>query len=79
KSQVFNSRYGLFYEVDRGESRGDNHRQSGEKVRVGQHSVLLRPPGRNSLGQRPIDSWREQIGAWVKELRPAWAREIRIG
>ncbi|GKC78671.1 reverse transcriptase domain-containing protein, partial [Tanacetum coccineum] len=43
----FNSRYGLFYEVDRGESRGDNHRQSGEEVRVGQHSVSLRPPRRN--------------------------------
>ncbi|GJR75467.1 reverse transcriptase domain-containing protein [Tanacetum coccineum] len=35
KGQVFNSRYGLFHEVDRGESRGDIHRQSGEEVRVG--------------------------------------------
>ncbi|GJY22031.1 reverse transcriptase domain-containing protein [Tanacetum coccineum] len=78
KSQVFNSRYGLFYEVDRGESHGDNHRQSGEEVRVGRHSVPLRPPGRNSLRQRPMDSWREQIGAWTKELRPTWARETRI-
>ncbi|GJX96095.1 reverse transcriptase domain-containing protein [Tanacetum coccineum] len=34
-----------------GKSRGDNHRQSGEEVRVGQHSVPLRPPERNSLGQ----------------------------
>ncbi|GJU26314.1 reverse transcriptase domain-containing protein [Tanacetum coccineum] len=32
KGQVLDSRYGLFYEVDRGESRGDNHRQSGEEV-----------------------------------------------
>ncbi|GJT93114.1 reverse transcriptase domain-containing protein [Tanacetum coccineum] len=37
KGQVFNSRYGLFHEVDRGEIRGDNHRKSGEEVRVGQH------------------------------------------
>ncbi|GJV93650.1 hypothetical protein Tco_1541463 [Tanacetum coccineum] len=49
-----------------------------EEVRVGQHSVPLRPPERNSLGQRPMDSWREQIGAWAKESRPAWARETRI-
>nr|GEY85206.1 reverse transcriptase domain-containing protein [Tanacetum cinerariifolium] len=27
KGQVFDSRYGLFYEVDSGESHGDNHRQ----------------------------------------------------
>ncbi|GKA20338.1 reverse transcriptase domain-containing protein [Tanacetum coccineum] len=71
KSQVFSSRYGLFYEVDRDKSRGDNHRQSSEEVRVGQHSMPLRPLGRNSLGQRPMDSWIEQIGAWAKEPRPA--------
>ncbi|GJT58532.1 reverse transcriptase domain-containing protein [Tanacetum coccineum] len=54
KSQVFNSRYGLFYEVDKGEIRGDNHQQSSKEVRVGQHSVLLWPPRRNSLGQRVL-------------------------
>ncbi|GJR72125.1 reverse transcriptase domain-containing protein [Tanacetum coccineum] len=32
KGQVFYSRYGLFHEVDRGESRGENHRQLGEIV-----------------------------------------------
>nr|GEX82471.1 reverse transcriptase domain-containing protein [Tanacetum cinerariifolium] len=47
KGQVFYRRYGLFYEVDRDESHGDNHRQSGEEVRVGQHSVSLRPSERN--------------------------------
>nr|GEW80211.1 reverse transcriptase domain-containing protein [Tanacetum cinerariifolium] len=52
KGQVFDSRYGLFYEVDRGESRGDNHWQSGEEVRVGQHHVPLWLFERNSLGQR---------------------------
>nr|GEY15916.1 reverse transcriptase domain-containing protein [Tanacetum cinerariifolium] len=72
KGKSFDSRYGLLYKVDRGERCGDNHRQSGEKVRVGQHSVPLRPSGRNSLGQRLMDSWREQIGAWSKESRPAW-------
>ncbi|GJV48876.1 reverse transcriptase domain-containing protein [Tanacetum coccineum] len=51
KGQVFNSRYGLFYEVDRGESCGDNHRQSGKEVRVRQHSMSLRFPRRNSFGQ----------------------------
>ncbi|GKF35355.1 hypothetical protein Tco_0108555 [Tanacetum coccineum] len=52
--------------------------KSGKEVRAGQHSVPLRPSGRNSLGQRLMDSWREQLGAWVKESRPAWARETRI-
>nr|GEW81286.1 reverse transcriptase domain-containing protein [Tanacetum cinerariifolium] len=52
KGQVFDSHYRLFYEVDRGKSYGDNHRQLGEEVRVGQHSVPLRPSERNSLGQR---------------------------
>ncbi|GKC77781.1 reverse transcriptase domain-containing protein [Tanacetum coccineum] len=70
KGQVFDSRYGLFHEVDRGESRGDNHRQSGEKVRVGQHSMPLRSSKRNSLGQRPMDSRKEKTGAWVKESKP---------
>ncbi|GJT87995.1 hypothetical protein Tco_1077665 [Tanacetum coccineum] len=51
-SQVLDSRYVLFYEVNRGESRGDNHWQSGEEVRVGQHSMPLRSPRRNSFGQR---------------------------
>nr|GEU44676.1 reverse transcriptase domain-containing protein [Tanacetum cinerariifolium] len=51
KGQVFDYRYGLFYKVDRGKSRGDNHRQSGEEVYVGQYSVPLWPFGRNSLGQ----------------------------
>nr|GEX20587.1 reverse transcriptase domain-containing protein [Tanacetum cinerariifolium] len=46
------SRYGLFHKVDRGESRGNNHRQSGEEVRVGQHSMPFRSPRRSSLGQR---------------------------
>nr|GEV82894.1 reverse transcriptase domain-containing protein [Tanacetum cinerariifolium] len=52
KGQVFDSRYGLFYKVDRGKSRGDNHWQSGEEIHVGQHSMPLRPFGRNSLEQR---------------------------
>nr|GEV29908.1 reverse transcriptase domain-containing protein [Tanacetum cinerariifolium] len=52
KGKVFDSRYRLLYEVDRGESRGDNHQYSDEEVRVGQHSVPLRPSGRNSFGQR---------------------------
>ncbi|GKC02780.1 reverse transcriptase domain-containing protein, partial [Tanacetum coccineum] len=78
KAQVFDSHYGLFHEVDRGESRGDNHQQSGEEVHVGQDSMPLRSPRGNSFGQRPMDSWKEQTRAWVKESRPAWARETRI-
>nr|GEV24737.1 reverse transcriptase domain-containing protein [Tanacetum cinerariifolium] len=70
KGQVFYSRYGLFHKIDRGKSRGNNHRESGEEVRVGQHSMPLQSPRRNSLRQCPMDSWREQIEAWVKESRP---------
>nr|GEW94548.1 reverse transcriptase domain-containing protein [Tanacetum cinerariifolium] len=54
KGKVFYSRYRLLYEVDRGESRGENHRQSGEEVRVGQHNVSLWPSQRNSIEQRYI-------------------------
>nr|GFD31085.1 reverse transcriptase domain-containing protein [Tanacetum cinerariifolium] len=52
KGQVFDSHYGLFHKVDRGEIHGNNHRQSGEEVRVGQHSMLFLSPRRNSLRQR---------------------------
>ncbi|GJW10703.1 reverse transcriptase domain-containing protein [Tanacetum coccineum] len=52
KGQILDSCYGLFHEVDRSESRGHYHRQSGEKIRVGQHRMPLRPPRRNNLGQR---------------------------
>nr|GEX43069.1 reverse transcriptase domain-containing protein [Tanacetum cinerariifolium] len=52
KGQVFDSRYGLFHKVNRGESHGNNHRQSGEEVREGQHSMLFQSPKKNSLGQR---------------------------
>nr|GEV03288.1 hypothetical protein [Tanacetum cinerariifolium] len=56
KGQVIDSRYGLFHKVDRDESRGNNHRQSGEEVRVGQHSMPLRSPRKNSLEQRHADT-----------------------
>nr|GEX12875.1 reverse transcriptase domain-containing protein [Tanacetum cinerariifolium] len=52
KGKKFDSCYGLFYEVDRGEIHGDNHRQSGEEVHVGQHSMSFWPSRRNSLEQR---------------------------
>ncbi|GJT72919.1 hypothetical protein Tco_1032205 [Tanacetum coccineum] len=52
KGQVFNSRYGLFHEMDRSESRGDNYRKSGEKICVGQHLMPFRSFRRDSLGQR---------------------------
>ncbi|GJU01949.1 reverse transcriptase domain-containing protein [Tanacetum coccineum] len=40
KGQIFDSRYGLFHKVDIDESRVDNHWQSGEEVRMGQHTVM---------------------------------------
>ncbi|GKB11544.1 reverse transcriptase domain-containing protein [Tanacetum coccineum] len=49
KGQNFDSRCGLFHKVDKGESRVDNHWQSGEEVRVGQHSVSLQSPRRNTV------------------------------
>nr|GEX19617.1 reverse transcriptase domain-containing protein [Tanacetum cinerariifolium] len=52
QGHVFDSRYGLFHKVDISESRGNNHRRSGEEVRVARHSMPLRSPRRNSLGQR---------------------------
>nr|GEW21110.1 hypothetical protein [Tanacetum cinerariifolium] len=54
KGKKFDSCYGLFYEVDRGESRGDNHWQSGEEVRMGQHSMSFWPSERNSLEKRSL-------------------------
>ncbi|GJR90769.1 hypothetical protein Tco_0214780 [Tanacetum coccineum] len=48
----------------RGESRGNNHRQSGEEVHVRQHSMPLRSPRRNSLGQRnqsPLGRGKQEL------------------
>nr|GEU85982.1 reverse transcriptase domain-containing protein [Tanacetum cinerariifolium] len=68
KGQIFDNHYGLFYKVDRGESRGDDHRQLGDAVRVGQHSVLLLPSGRNSLGQRLVERANRSLGEGIKAL-----------
>nr|GEU33190.1 reverse transcriptase domain-containing protein [Tanacetum cinerariifolium] len=67
KGQVFDSRYGLFYEVDRGESRGDNHRLSGEEVRVGQHSCRFGLLGEivsnngKQFSNNPFKDWCEKL------------------
>nr|GEY92781.1 reverse transcriptase domain-containing protein [Tanacetum cinerariifolium] len=66
KGQVFDSPYGLFYEVDRCESRGNNYRHSGEEVYIGQHSVPLRPTRRDSLGQRRGDEAIREAKAKLK-------------
>nr|GEX92668.1 reverse transcriptase domain-containing protein [Tanacetum cinerariifolium] len=76
KGQVFDSRYRLFHKVERGESRGNNHRDSGEEVRVGQHSMPFRSPRRNSLGQhRAYQSLGEGIKARLEAVIPI---EIRM-
>ncbi|GJT72688.1 reverse transcriptase domain-containing protein [Tanacetum coccineum] len=73
KSQVFNSLYGLFYEVDRGESRGDNHWESGEEVRVGQH---MKHPQSNGLVERANRSLGKGIKARLGEGNKNWIKEI---
>ncbi|GJS47793.1 reverse transcriptase domain-containing protein [Tanacetum coccineum] len=73
KGQVFDSHYGLFYEVDRGKSCGDNQRQSGKEVRVGQHSVPLRCSRRDSLKQRSLG---EGIKARLGEGKKKWIEEL---
>nr|GEW45116.1 reverse transcriptase domain-containing protein [Tanacetum cinerariifolium] len=83
KGQVFDSRYGLFHKVDRGESRGNNHRQSGEEVHVGQHSVPLRSSKRNSLGPRLSEGIKACLDEgnknWIKELpHVLWAHQIEM-
>ncbi|GJX52260.1 reverse transcriptase domain-containing protein [Tanacetum coccineum] len=80
KGQVSDSRYGLFYKVDRSKSRGDNHRHSGEEVCVGQHSVPLRSSGRNSLGQRHVKRANRRLGEGIKarlgEGNKNWIEEL---
>ncbi|GKB29680.1 reverse transcriptase domain-containing protein [Tanacetum coccineum] len=76
KGQIFDSRYGLFYKVDRGESRVDNHWQSGEEVRVGQHSVPLWSLKRNSFGQRANRSLGDVIKARLGEGNKNWIEEL---
>ncbi|GKA83952.1 reverse transcriptase domain-containing protein [Tanacetum coccineum] len=73
KGQVFNSLYGLFHEVDRGESRGDNHRQSGEEVRVRQH---MKHPQSNRLVKRANRSLSEGIKARLGERNKNWIEEL---
>ncbi|GKA63148.1 reverse transcriptase domain-containing protein [Tanacetum coccineum] len=41
KGQIFDSRHGLFHEMDRSESHGDNHRQLGENIHMGQHQAVI--------------------------------------
>ncbi|GJQ94179.1 reverse transcriptase domain-containing protein [Tanacetum coccineum] len=81
EGQVLDSRYGLFYEVDRGESRGNNHWQSGEEVRVGQHSMPLRSPRRNSFKQRLVERANQSLGEGIKarlgEGNKNWIEELR--
>ncbi|GKD44592.1 reverse transcriptase domain-containing protein [Tanacetum coccineum] len=78
KGQVFNSRYRLFHEVDRGESRTDNHQQSGEEVHVGQRRFGL--PGEivsdncKQFSDNPFNDWCEKLNitqcfASVKHLQ----------
>nr|GEU85432.1 reverse transcriptase domain-containing protein [Tanacetum cinerariifolium] len=84
KGQTFDSRYGLFYIVDRGESRGDNRRQPGEEVRVGQHSVLHWLFRRNSIEQRSLsEGIKTRLGEgnknWIEELSHVlWAHRKMI-
>nr|GEY76163.1 hypothetical protein [Tanacetum cinerariifolium] len=66
-------------------SRGDNHQLSGEEVRVGQHSVSLRPSERNildqerSLGEGIKSRLGERNKNWIKELlHVLWAHRTMI-
>ncbi|GKE36267.1 reverse transcriptase domain-containing protein [Tanacetum coccineum] len=73
KGQVFDSRYRLFHEVDRDESRGDNHRQLGEEVHVGQH---MKHPQSNGLVERANQSLGEGIKARLGEGNKNWIEEL---
>ncbi|GJW47869.1 hypothetical protein Tco_0079515 [Tanacetum coccineum] len=71
KGQVFNNRYGLFHEVNRGESRGKNHRQLGKEVLVGQH---MKHSQSNGLVERANRSLGEGINARLEAVIPAGIR-----
>ncbi|GJS20433.1 reverse transcriptase domain-containing protein [Tanacetum coccineum] len=73
--------------IDRVESRGDNHWQSGEEVRVGQHSMPLRSlrkivsenvkhPQSNGLIERANRSLGEGIKARLGEGNKNWIEEL---
>ncbi|GJX72948.1 reverse transcriptase domain-containing protein [Tanacetum coccineum] len=83
KGQIFDSRYGLFHKVDRGESRVNNHWQSSEEVRVGQHSVPSRSPRRNmkhSQSNRLMERANRSLGDGIKahlgEGNKNWIEEL---
>nr|GEV12251.1 reverse transcriptase domain-containing protein [Tanacetum cinerariifolium] len=75
----FFSSYGLFHKVDRGESRGNKHWKSSEEVRVGQHSMPLQSPRRNSLeqwNQGPSQRGKQELD---RRTSPCpWARRTMI-
>ncbi|GKA65815.1 reverse transcriptase domain-containing protein [Tanacetum coccineum] len=73
KGQIFDSRYGLFHKVDRGESRVDNHWQSGEEVHVGQH---IKHPQSNGLVERANRSLGDRIKARLGEGNKNWIEEL---
>ncbi|GKD47096.1 reverse transcriptase domain-containing protein [Tanacetum coccineum] len=67
--------------MDGSESRGDNHRQSGKKIRVGQHRMPLWSPRRNSLEQRQtIQKSNQSLGEGIKarlgEGNKNWIEEL---
>ncbi|GJS69727.1 reverse transcriptase domain-containing protein [Tanacetum coccineum] len=90
KGQIFDSRYGLFHKVDRGESRVDNHWQSGEEVRVGQQKCAasglqekisngLVEKANRSLGDRIKSHLGEGNKNWIEELpHVLWAHHTTI-
>nr|GEX69499.1 reverse transcriptase domain-containing protein [Tanacetum cinerariifolium] len=52
--QIFDSRYGLFYEMDRSGSRGDNHRQK-SKLDLGGRNQGLPRQGKQELAVIPVE------------------------
>ncbi|GKA14774.1 reverse transcriptase domain-containing protein [Tanacetum coccineum] len=73
KGQIFYSLYGLFHEVDRGESRVDNHWKSSEEVRMGQH---MKHPQSNGLVERANQSLGDGIKARLGEGNKNWIEEL---
>ncbi|GJZ39263.1 reverse transcriptase domain-containing protein [Tanacetum coccineum] len=81
KCQIFDSRYGLFHEVDRGKSRGDNHRDNPfkdwcEKLNITQRFDSVKHPQSNGLVERANRSLGEAINARLGEGNKNWMEEL---
>ncbi|GJV38362.1 reverse transcriptase domain-containing protein [Tanacetum coccineum] len=81
KGHVFDSRHGLFHEIDRGNIRGNNHRDNPfkdwcKKLNITQRFASVKHPQSNGLVERANRSLSKGIKARLGEGNKNWTKEL---